>query len=166
MYTVKQLADLAGVSTRTLRYYDQIGLLKPATYGENGYRYYDDDAAFRMQQILFYREMEISLSEINVILNQPDFDLLGALESHKAMLEGKKQRIDQLLKTVEHTMGYLEGRSPMSKTDIFEGFSEEKQKSYAEEARQRWDPILVDHSQKRWGGYSDEKKKAIMAEAG
>jgi len=164
MYTVKQLADLAGVSARTLRYYDQIGLLKPSNYGENGYRYYNDDAVFRMQQILFYREMEISLSEIHDILEQPDFEILGALESHKTMLQQKKQRIDQLLSTVETTIQYLEGKAPMSKNDIFEGFSEEKQEAYAEEARQSWDPTLVDRSQKRWNSYSTEKKKTIIAE--
>ncbi|MEN8171480.1 MAG: MerR family transcriptional regulator [Chloroflexota bacterium] len=165
MYTVKKLADLAGVSTRALRYYHQIGLLKPAAVGENGYRYYDDDTAVRLQQILFYREMEISLSEIRDILEQPDFDLLGALGAHKTMLESKKQRIDQLLNTVEYTMNYLEGKLPMNENDIFGGFSEDEQKTYADEARQRWDSTLVDGSQKRWASYPAEKKKVIMAEA-
>lgn len=68
MYTVKQLADLAGVSTRTLHYYDEIGLLKPSAYGDNGYRYYEEAAALRLQQILFYRELDLPLSQIHDIL--------------------------------------------------------------------------------------------------
>ncbi len=165
MYTVKQLANSAGVSARTLRYYDQIGLLKPSTYGKNGYRYYDDVAALRLQQILFYRELELSLKEIRAIIEQPDFNLLGALESHKFTLRQKVQRIKLLLSTVEKTMRHIEGKMSMSKKDIFAGFSPEKQGVYAEEARQRWDPALVDQSQRRWASYSDEKKKEIMAEA-
>jgi len=165
MYTVKQLANSAGVSARTLRYYDQIGLLKPSTYGKNGYRYYDDVAALRLQQILFYRELELSLKEIRAIIEQPDFNLLQALESHQVTLQQKKQRIDQLLSTIENTIQHIEGKLTMTKKEIFAGFSAEKQKAYAEEARQRWDPILVDQSQRRWASYSDEKKKEIMAEA-
>jgi DNA-binding transcriptional MerR regulator len=165
MYTVKQLANSAGVSARTLRYYDQIGLFKPSTYGKNGYRYYDDEAVLRLQQILFYREMELSLREICSVLEQPDFDVLQTLDSHKTMLQRKKQRIDQLLNTIENTIRHIEGELTMTKNDIFAGFSEEKQKAYAQEARQRWDPDLVDQSQKRWASYSDEKKKDIMAEA-
>ena len=165
MYTVKQLANSAGISARTLRYYDQIGLLKPSTYGQNGYRYYDDDAVLRLQQILFYREMELSLSDIRAIVDQPDFDVLGTLDSHKTMLKRKKQRIDLLLSTIENTIQHIGGKLTMTKKEIFAGFSEEKQKAYAQEARQRWDPELVDQSQERWASYSDEKKKEIIAEA-
>ena len=162
MYTVKQLANSAGVSARTLRYYDQIGLLKPSTYGQNGYRYYDDEAVLRIQQILFYREMELSLRDIRAVLEQPGYDVLQTLDSHKTMLQLKKQRIDQLLNTIENTVRHIEGELTMTKNDIFAGFSEEKQKAYAQEARQRWDPDLVDQSQKRWASYTDKKKKAIM----
>jgi DNA-binding transcriptional MerR regulator len=165
MYTVKQLANSAGVSARTLRYYDQIGLLKPTTYGKNGYRYYDDVAALRLQQILFYRELELSLKEIRAIIEQPDFNLLDALESHKVTLQQKKQRIKLLLSTIEKTIRHIEGKISMNKKDIFAGFSAEEQKVYADEARQRWDPVLVDQSQRRWSSYSGEKKKEIMAEA-
>ena len=80
MYTVKQLADLAGVSVRTLHYYDEIGLLEPSYVGENGYRYYEDAELFRLQQILLYRELDLSLAEIREILDAPDFDLVSALQ--------------------------------------------------------------------------------------
>jgi len=166
VYTVNQLAKLAGVSARTLRYYDQIGLLKPSTHGQNGYRYYDDAAVLRMQQILFYREMALSLAEIRAILDQPEFDVLATLSSHKDMLQGKKQRIDQLLTTLENTIKHIEGKTTMNNKEIFAGFNEEQQKAYAEEARKRWDPDMVDKSQQRWGRYSTEKKKSIILEGG
>ncbi len=86
MYTVKQLSDLAGISVRTLHYYDEIGLLRPSKVGENGYRYYDDAALLRLQQILLYREMGLELAQIKPILDSPDFDLLDALRTHRRAL--------------------------------------------------------------------------------
>jgi DNA-binding transcriptional MerR regulator len=86
-YTVKQLADLAGISRRTLHYYDEIGLLKPSMQGQNKYRYYTDQAVLRLQQILFYREMGLRLSDIRDVLDQPDFDVLQSLQSHKQALQ-------------------------------------------------------------------------------
>jgi DNA-binding transcriptional MerR regulator len=79
-YTVRQLADLAGISPRTLHYYDEIGLLEPSSHGGNGYRFYAEDAVLRLQQILFYRKLDLSLGEIRTILDRPDFDALQALE--------------------------------------------------------------------------------------
>lgn len=90
-YTVKQLSDLAGVSIRTLHYYDEIGLLKPSLYGENGYRYYGQEALLRLQQILLYREIDMSLKAIKEIVTNPEYDVLDALEGHKKAL-GKKGR--------------------------------------------------------------------------
>ncbi|MGD9093509.1 MAG: MerR family transcriptional regulator [Anaerolineales bacterium] len=75
-YTIKEIADLAGVTTRTLRYYDEIGLLTPASTGENGYRYYDQDSLMQLQQILFFRELDIPLKDIHHIVSRPDFNLL------------------------------------------------------------------------------------------
>jgi len=79
-HSVKRLSGLAGVSSRTLHYYDQIGLLKPAGYGDNGYRFYDRAALLRLQQILFFRELDFSLKEIQEIIDEPGFDVLSALE--------------------------------------------------------------------------------------
>ncbi|MDK0758195.1 MerR family transcriptional regulator, partial [Clostridium perfringens] len=95
----KQLATLAGVSARTLRYYDSIDLLKPNHYGENGYRYYDDEAVLRLQQIRFYRELGFSLDAILAILNDPEFELLAALQQHRLALEGHVERLEQLIQT-------------------------------------------------------------------
>jgi len=166
MYTVKQLADLAGISPRTLHYYDEIELLKPSSYGDNRYRYYDDEAMLRLQQILFYREMGLSLGQIQELLDQPDFDVLEALLAHKTALGKQVERLNRLINTVDKTITYLNGGIEMSKKEIFAGFSEELQEQYAEEARQRWDPQLVDESMKRWKSYSPEKQKAIIAEGG
>lgn len=85
-YTVKQLGDLAGVSARTLRYYDEIDLLKPADVTEAGYRLYGPDEVDRLQQILFYREMGMGLDQIKQIMNDPHFDLKEALLSHRKNL--------------------------------------------------------------------------------
>ena len=82
VYTVKQLSDLAGVSPRTLHYYDEIGLLKPPSIGDNGYRYYNEESALRLQQILFYRELDVPLKEIQRIISSPNFNPLDALEKH------------------------------------------------------------------------------------
>ncbi|HEX7975780.1 MAG TPA: MerR family transcriptional regulator [Anaerolineales bacterium] len=96
-YTVKQLSGLAGVSARTLHYYDEIGLLHPEQVGQNGYRYYGEGSLLRLQQILFYKELDLSLQEIREILDQPDFDLVRALESHRTALQRRQRRLDRLI---------------------------------------------------------------------
>lgn len=86
MYTVRQLSRMAGVTPRTLRYYDQIGLLEPTRTGENGYRYYGEEALLRLQQILLYRQLDLPLDEIRTILAEPGFDVMNALTSHREEL--------------------------------------------------------------------------------
>ena len=121
-YTIKQLADLAGVSIRTLHYYDEIGLLKPTSYGENGYRYYDEQAVLRLQQILFFRELDFSLDDVKDILDQPEFDVLHALREHRQALEQKVTRLNRLINTVDNTISHLKGELEMSQKSFFEGF--------------------------------------------
>lgn len=164
MYTVKQLSDLAEISVRTLHYYDEIALLRPSKVGNNGYRYYDDDALLRLQQILFYREMGLELMQIKDILDSPDFDLLAALRSHREVLQQKVRRLEKLVSTVNGTIKHLSGEETMSKKQLFEAFSEEKQKHYERVARLEYGPEYVDESVKRWKSYSPEKKQAIMDE--
>ena len=163
-YTVKQLADLAGVSVRTLHYYDEIGLLTPDAYGENGYRYYDEGALLRLQQALFFRELDFRLDEIKSIVDHPDFDVLSALQAHRVTLEERAARLQGLIVTVDKTILRLKGELGMSDRELFEGFDEEKQKQYAEEARRRYGSAEVDDSMKRWGGYSAAQKGQIVAE--
>ncbi|NUQ55782.1 MAG: MerR family transcriptional regulator, partial [Dehalococcoidia bacterium] len=104
VYTVKQLADLAGITVRTLHHYDAIGLLRPSDVGANGYRYYDEAAVFRLQQILLYRELGLELAQIKDVLDSPDFDLAAALRSHRAALEAKLNRMSELIRTVDRTL--------------------------------------------------------------
>lgn len=163
LFTVKQLADLACVSVRTLHYYDQIGLLRPTTVGENGYRYYDTAAALRLQQILFYRELDLPLDEIKRIINRPDFDLLQALERHRQALRGRMQRLEKLVHTVEQTIQYLKGNIEMETKQLFEGLSEEKQAEYEQEALRRWGEKARE-SQQRWKRYTAEEKQRIGEE--
>ncbi|MBN1313549.1 MAG: MerR family transcriptional regulator, partial [Anaerolineae bacterium] len=114
VYTVKQLADLAGVSVRALHYYDEIGLLKPSSVGENNYRYYDDVSLFRLQQILFFREMDLGLLQIKEIIEDPDFDLVAALQSHRYALQERIDRLQTLINTIDATIMHLIGEVNMS----------------------------------------------------
>jgi len=164
MYTVKQLAEAASVSVRTLHYYDEIDLLKPSHVGENGYRYYDDAALLRLQQILLYREMDIQLAEIREILDQPEFDLVEALRNHRANLKQKMHRYRELIETVDKTIQHVSGGQPMSEKDVFGGFNEEQEKEYTREARLQYGPDTVNESVKRWNSYSDAQKEAIKQE--
>jgi len=166
VYTVKQISDLAEVSVRTLHYYDEIGLLRPSKVGANGYRYYDDAALMRLQQILFYREIGLELMQIKEILDSPDFDLLAALRSHRAVLHEKINRLEKLINTVDSTIKHLAGEVNMSKKHLFEGFSEEKQKYYERVARLEYGPERVNESVRRWNSYGKEKQQAIQAEGG
>lgn len=134
-YSIKEIADLAGVTTRTLRYYDEFGLLKPAYIGNNGYRYYVRENLFRLQQILFFRELDVPLDEILLIMSQPDFNLLDALENHHAALRKRSSRLEKLIDTVERTVANIKGEMKMKGQELFDGFDETQ---YEEEARQRW----------------------------
>lgn len=121
-HTVKQLAQLSGVSVRTLRFYDDIGILKPAYYGENGYRYYEQTQLLTLQQILFFRELDMQLKDIQRILSDPDFDTGEILKSHKLALEQKKERLNRLIVTLDKTIANLNGENKMSDKEIYEGF--------------------------------------------
>jgi DNA-binding transcriptional MerR regulator len=104
VYTIKRLAELAGTSVRTLHYYDEIGLLKPKFRSANGYRQYGEEAIVRLQQIMFFRELDFNLDDIKIVLSQPDFEVLEALQSHKVLLFKRKERLNQLIATAEKTI--------------------------------------------------------------
>jgi MerR family transcriptional regulator, thiopeptide resistance regulator len=164
MYTVKQLSQLAGVTPRTLHHYDEIGLLKPSRVGENGYRYYGEESVLRLQQILFYRELDMPLEDIKKIMGRRDFDVLGALYSHKEALQKQVTRLNRLITTVDNTIHHLKGTTIMSEKGLFEGFSEDQQEQYAAEAEKMYDPETVRESNSKWKAYSPAKKEAILAE--
>ncbi|GAB4539022.1 MAG: MerR family transcriptional regulator [Anaerolineales bacterium] len=164
MFTVKQLSTLAGVTPRALRHYDEIGLLKPSQVGANGYRYYDEDAALRLQQILFYRELDMPLAEIRNIMGRHDFEALPALESHKQALKKRMERTRRLLQTVDETIAHLKGKKEMSPKQLFSAFSEEEQEKLAQEAEKKYDPAVVRASNKKWKAYSQRQREDILAE--
>lgn len=166
MYTVKQLSDLAGVSIRTLHYYDEIGLLKPSSVGDNGYRYYDEAALFRLQQILFFREMELGLLQIKEIMDSPGFNLMAALQSHREVLQDKIHRLQRLIQTVDSTILHLAGEVNISQQQLFNGFDEEKQRRYEQEAIQKYGERSVRESVQRWNSYTPQQKEQIKAEGG
>src|ERR1700730_16596985 len=130
VYTVKQVAKLSGVSVRALHHYDEIGLLKPAHVGANGYRYYGRDELLRLQQILFHRELGFPLDEIRQVLNAPEFDRVAALRAHRERLMGEVRRYRRLLRTLDATLAALEGDSDMDDKAMYRGFSPEKQAEY------------------------------------
>ena len=166
VYTVKEFAKLAGVSVRTLHYYDELGLLKAESVGANGYRHYGEASVLKLQQILFYRELDLSLEEIRAILASPDFDVLNALHSHREALQGRVRRLERLIRTVDTTILQLKGRQTMNEKGLFEGFSEEEQEKYAKEAEQMYDPETVRASNRKWKAYSQEEKQRILVEGG
>lgn len=126
-YTINQLAKLSGVSTRTLRFYDEIGLLVPAFYGENQYRYYKEEQLLMLQQILFFREIGFPLNDIQRILNSNDFDKIESLKAHKSMLQSGLERTATLIKTIDKTISHLRGKIIMRDTEMYDGFDPIKQ---------------------------------------
>lgn len=133
-YSVADLARLAGVTVRTLHLYDQIGLLKPATRSDAGYRYYSEPELLRLQQILFYKEMGISLEEIGNILDDPEFDLIQALEGHKQSLDQRKKQIETMLNTLTKTIINLKEKNMLQHEELYEGLSKEQADLYRKEA--------------------------------
>ncbi len=164
MYTVNQLSRLAGVSRRTLHYYDEIGLLAPSRVGDNGYRYYGQEALLRLQQILLYRELDMPLEEIRRLLNRPGFDVLQSLEHHKVELSLRIRRLERLVVTVDDTINHLKGDKEMSPKQLFETLSEEQQAAYEQEAMEIYDPETVKSSYKKWNSYTTADKQRIGEE--
>ena len=129
---IKEFAELTGVSVRTLHYYDEIGLLKPSEVdAQNGYRFYDEKSFERMQEILFYRELDFSLKTIAEILSSPDYDKQQALSRQRKLLLAKKERLEQLIMVID---GVEKGEGFMKTNNDYEALKSQ----YAEEAKQRW----------------------------
>ena len=122
-YTVKQLAVMSGVTVRTLRFYDEMALLKPAYIKANGYRIYEEPQLLMLQQILFYRELGFELKRINEILSQRKFEKIAALKSHRQVLEKNVTRIRTLIETIDKTISHLKGTKKMKSEELFMGFS-------------------------------------------
>jgi DNA-binding transcriptional MerR regulator len=165
-YTVKQLAEFAGVSVRTLHYYDEVGLLKPEYRAGNGYRYYGRAAAVRLQQIMFFRELGFGLEEIKQIMSRPNFNVLEALEGHRNLLRKKSERLGELLRTVEKTINTLKGEKEMTIKEYYQGFSDEQIEEYRNEVRERWGEAALKDSEARAIKIGKEKFAALQARGG
>jgi len=122
-YTVKQVARMSGVSVRTLHFYDDTALLRPAYLGANGYRFYEETQLLTLQQILFYRELGFELKQIQRILGRADFEIVAALQSHRKVLEKDLGQTRRLIETIDKTIQHLKGRKRMKSQEMFVGFN-------------------------------------------
>ncbi|MEZ4769799.1 MAG: MerR family transcriptional regulator [Caldilineales bacterium] len=173
---MRDLATLAGVSVRTLHHYDQIGLLTPTSRTAAGYRQYGPDDLLRLQQILFFRELDVPLAEIRAILDDPGFDQVEALENHRRLLQLQAERLAQLIRTVDKTLHNLtEDTMTLTDEELYEGFSKEQIESYQNEARERWGSTdAYQESQRRvrnmskaqWQAVKDQGDEATRLMAG
>lgn len=152
-YSIRELSDMAGVSARTLRYYDEIGLLKPLYTTDAGYRYYGGDEVALLQQILFFRERGFDLKSIQSILYEDGFDIMSALEGHLLGLEEERKHVDSLIRTVKQTIASMKGESKMNDNEKFAAFKEnmvkENEEKYGAEARRRYGDEAVDTSNRK-----------------
>ncbi len=158
---MKKLAEIAGVSTRTIRYYDEIGILKPARVNSSGYRIYGKAEVDRLQQILFYREFEVGLDDIKKMITKHSFDGKAALREHRDKLIAKRNQIDILLSNIDKSLEAAEGRNIMSDKEKFEGFKQklidENEQKYGEEIRQKYGEKVVNESNSKFMNMSQEK---------
>ena len=147
-YTIQQLSNLAGVSTRTLRWYDELGLLPPLRVGDNGYRIYGPEEVDRLQLILFYRAMGMELRRIREMLDAPDFDRLDALRAHLKALEEKERELTLMIDSVKETILSAERNEIMSDKEKFKAFKkgivDENEAQYGKEAREKYGDAQVD----------------------
>lgn len=159
-YTVQKLACLAGVSARTLRYYDEIGLLSPARLSTSGYRIYGEKEVDVLQQILLYRETGLELEQIKDAIHKPDFNYLEVLQEHLRKLESRKEQLDRLIETVSKTIEKEKGNIRMSNQEKFEGFKknlvEENEKTYGKEIREKYGEETVDESNAKLMNLTEE----------
>jgi DNA-binding transcriptional MerR regulator len=166
-YTVQALARMAGVTARALRYYEQIGLLKPGRFSASGYRLYDGEQVDRLQQILLYRELGVPLGEIARLLSAPDFDRLEALRSHREKLKARRLRIQALVEGVEKTIAMCEGRLTMSDQEKFEAFKrgmlEENEEKYGDEIRAKYTEEEVKRSNEQFARMTKEQYEKFEA---
>lgn len=152
-YTVQGLSKLSGVSKRAIRYYDEIGILKPARINSSGYRIYGQNEVNRLQQILFYKELGVNLEDIKNIMISTGFDTVKALEEHHEKLLEKRRKLDLIISNVEKTIAFREGRIKMTDSEKFEGFKErlieDNEKKYGREIREKYGDDTVERSNKK-----------------
>lgn len=162
-YTVNQLASLTGISIKTLHLYDKLGLLKPAIRTESRYRLYQEKELLRLQQILFYKELDFPLKEIIRILDDPDFNLIRALEGHKKLLQLKKARIHKLLKTVDNTIYSLKNNMMLNMDELYDGLSPEEAMEYRAQAIKAYGNEAVTKAEDHLKTLSKDEMKRLVS---
>jgi len=169
-YTVKKVAAISGVSVRTLHFYDETGLLKPAYVGANGYRFYEEAQLLLLQQILFYRELGFELKEIKRILGRSDFEKVAALESHRKVLQKSLARSRKLIVTIDKTIEHLKGIKKMKNEEMFVGFDPKEQARHEQYLIDRYGDCMkegIAQSKKRvkeWTKSDWERSGAVFNE--
>lgn len=163
-YTVNKLAKLSGVSISTIRFYDEIGLLKPTCRGENGYRYYEHEQLLLLQQILFFRELGFQLNDIQKIIGSDDFDKVSALNLHKKVLLQNIERTQKLVSTINKTISHLKGKITMKNEEFYYGFDSEKQKNHEQYLVQKGivTQDFLDECNQKINSWNDEEKNAFI----
>ena len=160
-YSINRLAKISGVSTRTLRYYDEIGLLKPARIASSGYRIYQQKQVDTLQQILFYRELDFSLEDIKKLLSAPDFDRNQAFADHLNALHNKRERLDKLILNVTKSITAMKGEVTMTDYEKFEGFKQklidDNEQNYGAEVRSKYGDGAMDESNTKLKGLTKEQ---------
>ena len=160
-YSINELSKIAKVSARTLRYYDEIGLLKPKRISSSNYRIYGEEEIDQLQQILFYKNMGFKLEDIKEIITSKTFDILKALDNHKKELIAKREQINLLIENVEKTISYRRGEIKMSNKEKFEGFKKDlvnkNEEKYGKEIRKKYGDKQVDDANKKMLGLNEEE---------
>ena len=168
MYTVKDLARLTGLTPRTLRYYDSIGLLCPRRGRDNDYRLYGGEEVDRLQQILLYRDMGLPLEEIKNLLDAPGFDREAALREHLTRLQERRQEVDALIRAVQNTLRTIEGGTTMTGKEKFEGMKrqamEENEAAYGKELREKYGDAAVEEHKTRLARISEQEWEETQAD--
>jgi MerR family transcriptional regulator, thiopeptide resistance regulator len=163
-HSVGKVAELAGVSVRTLHHYDEIGLLSPGSRTAVGYRRYSEDDLERLQQILFYRELGFALEEIATILDDPRTDAAAHLRRQHRLLTRRIERLQAMVAAVEHAMEAQQMGLSLTPEERFEVFGDFNPDDYAEEVEQRWgDTEAYRQSQRRAASYTKEDWQRIKA---
>lgn len=157
---IKEVAELVGISVRTLQYYDKIGLLKPDEKNEAGYRLYTNENLETLQQILFFRELGFPLKKIKEIIQSPSFDREEALNMQRDMLLQRREQLDQMIATIDKTLRHMKGEIEMSNEEKFKGF-DFSNNEYEQEARERWGDEAVDHSYKSLNKLSKKEQEQL-----
>ncbi|WP_040951295.1 MerR family transcriptional regulator [Gorillibacterium massiliense] len=157
---VKEVAELTGISIRTLHHYDEIGLLKPSGTTEAGYRLYSDTDLEKLQQILFFRELEFPLRKIKSILESPGFNRLEALEMQRGMLQAKQEQLVRMIATLNKTIEHAKGDIAMTNEEKFKGF-DFSSNPYEDEAKARWGEDAVNRANSRLGSMAAGEQKTL-----